>query len=78
MIYGVRNSSLPNYIDRYVTGNYGEDNEASSLRCFSCGAVIEPGNSYYLLDNTVYCMDCEDEAHRQILNEIADNYIYVL
>ena len=32
MIYGVRNSSLPNYIDRYVTGNYGEDNEASSLR----------------------------------------------
>ena len=78
MIYKAGSSSLPNFIDRYVTGNYGEDNEVSSLRCFACGAVIEPSNSYYLLDNTVYCMDCEDEAHLQIINEIADNYIYVL
>lgn len=78
MIYHTSSSDLPNIIDRYITGRYGEDRITEKVKCDRCGGVIKRNDSYYLLDSAVYCMDCGDYAEAHILRDVCENYIYVL
>lgn len=76
MICSVTSRGFPDFIDAYVTGNYGEDIYKSRLICGRCGKVINKGDSYYMLDQSVYCMDCSLYAEACILDEVRGNYIY--
>lgn len=78
MIYHTSSSDLPNIIDRYITGRYGEDIITKNVKCDHCDGVIKRNDSYYLLDSAAYCMACGDYAKAHILRDVCENYIYVL
>ena len=78
MIYKPTSPLLRELIDKYKTGCYGEDATAKSMECSQCGGEISAGNSYFMLDDCVYCMDCRETAHEHILRDVADSYIYEL
>lgn len=78
MILRGTSSHMPYLIDRYRTGNYGEDANMLHIRCSECGREIGQGNSYYALDDSVYCMNCKEYADAHILKSVRDEFIYVL
>lgn len=78
MIYRATSLDLPHFIDRYRTGNYGEDAVPTHIRCSNCGALVRRGDSYYILDESTYCMNCREDAEAHILRDVSDSYIYVL
>lgn len=78
MIYRATNPNLSHHIDRYRTGNYGEDGIVMRMRCSHCSGLVRRGDSYYILDDTVYCMNCKEHAEEHILRDVSDSYIYVL
>lgn len=78
MIYRTTDPALLQFIDRYRTGNYGEDRNVTRMRCSRCSGLIRHGDSYYILDDAVYCMDCREHAEAHILRDVRDSYIYVL
>ncbi len=77
MIYSVSNRDFSHFVDRQRTGNYGEKSFKSRLVCDSCGGIIKTGDSYYMFDDAVYCMNCAASADERILCEMRENYIYV-
>lgn len=67
---------MPHLIDRYRTGNYGEECYADGTYCASCGAAIRDGEKLYDIDGTVLCLACEPVADEMILNRVRENYIF--
>lgn len=78
MVYTTSGTPLECAIDRYRTGNYGEDLCAEKLLCTECGAEISSGDAYFLIGETPYCLDCADCAQSEILARVSDDYLYVL
>ena len=78
MIFRTTSPQLPHYIDKHITGSYGEEGVVTHMRCDRCGGIIKRNDSYYLLDNAVYCMDCCEYADAHIIKDVRENYIYVL
>ena len=78
MIYRIGEPGFSNRIDRYRTGNYGEDMMVTHMRCDRCGGTLIRDDSYYHIDGAVYCMDCHEYADKCILESIRNNYIYAL
>ena len=76
MIYKATSPNLNALIDKYRTGNYGEDDSTSYMTCNHCGRQITHGSLCFMLDSDVYCMRCRDVAEAHILREVCDNYIY--
>ena len=78
MIYRTTSLLLPHFIDKQITGSYGEEAVVTRMRCDRCGGTIKRNDFYYLLDNAVYCMDCREYAYAHIIKDVRENYIYVL
>ena len=57
--------NVPGYaIDRYVTGNYGEDGYAEPevvCTCDRCGREISEGDTYYDYEGEIICTDCVED-----------------
>lgn len=45
-------------------------------RCSECGASLCPGEEYYDVQGSIYCMNCTDKAERHILDEVREDYIF--
>ena len=76
LIYLQNSPYIGDAIDKYRTGNYGEDEYISDGVCRSCGGSISEGDRYYEVGGEIYCMNCEKEAECEILDEVRENYIY--
>lgn len=76
MIYNLNSGYMPDLIDSYRTGNYGEDSYAGHMICSSCSEIISEGERHFEVEGNVYCMNCEDAADEQILDMVRENYIY--
>lgn len=76
MIYGMENGEVSDLIDRYRTGNYGEDFCVRHMTCCSCDKEITEGERYFDVGGSVYCMDCADVADECILDAVRGEYIY--
>ena len=70
MIYPMNSPYIGGEIDRYVTGNYGEDYFADEPdedveECSKCQGLIFKGNTFYRFKNvfrdTIICENCLDE-----------------
>lgn len=76
MIYRADDRRMPFFIDRYKTGDFGEDAMRRNMICCGCGGNIKSGDLYYQTGDKVYCMDCENEAAEQILENVRQEFIY--
>lgn len=76
MIYKADDRRVPFMVDRYITGNFGEDDVRRKMVCCGCGGRIKSGDLYYLTGDKVYCMNCECEAVEQILENVRQEFIY--
>lgn len=76
MVYNMESGNIPELIDRYRTGNYGEDSYMQNIRCTNCDKQIAMGERYFDVGGSVYCMDCADAADEHILESVRDEYIY--
>lgn len=51
------------------------DDTSENIYCKCCGRLINEGEDcYWLSDDEVYCMACEDEAYDAIAERHADEY----
>ena len=78
MIYKAGSPGFSHQIDRYITGNYGEDMVVTHMRCDRCGGALIRDDSYYYIDGAVYCMDCHEYADELVLKDVRKHYIYIL
>lgn len=76
MIYNLNSGCMPDLIDSYRTGNYGEDFYENHMKCSNCRETIVQGERYFDVEGRAYCMDCADAADEQILELIREDYIY--
>ena len=53
MIYKATSPNLNALIDKYRTGNYGEDDSTSYMKCNHCGGQITHGSLCVMLDRDV-------------------------
>ncbi len=78
MVYTTSGERLDSVIDRYRTGDYGEELCAETILCSCCGNEISVGEAYFLVGETPYCLNCTDCAQSEILSRVSDDYLYVL
>lgn len=76
MIYNLNSACMPDLIDSYRTGNYGEDFYPDNMSCCNCSETIVRGERYFEVGGSVYCMDCAEAADEQILEAVREEYIY--
>lgn len=76
MIYQHNDRRLPELIDTYVTGSYGEDAYSDTLTCESCGRNIDVGETYYDVNGSIFCRDCCDAADEAIADAVREEYTY--
>lgn len=78
VFYSTESADIKHKIDKYVTGNFGEDSVPTRVCCDHCGGLITKHELYFSLDSAVYCMDCREYAEADILNNVCKYYIYEL
>lgn len=79
MIYGLSSPYLAGAMESYRTGNYGadlEDEDPGIKVCRHCGKVIRRGNTYFEVNEEVYCEDCQDMADDAILEIHRNDYMF--
>ncbi|MGN0181812.1 MAG: hypothetical protein ACI4DP_05295 [Candidatus Ornithomonoglobus sp.] len=79
MIYSLSDPEIGHAIDRYVTGNYGEDfygADNSGTFCSVCGAEIRPCEEFYDVNGTFFCMHCEKDAEEKIIDSVREDFIF--
>lgn len=63
MSYGSFDSGIGSVMDRYITGNYGEDDyeEGPEYFCSDCGRQIYEDEDAYSDDGRLFCEKCFKE-----------------
>lgn len=72
MIYPIDSPYIPHLIDEYKTGY----DDFDILECTECGSRIKSGKKYYNVCGRIYCAACRSEAEKDILSNVADDYIF--
>ncbi|MGN0162866.1 MAG: hypothetical protein ACI4EA_04685 [Candidatus Ornithomonoglobus sp.] len=79
VIYSLSDPEIGRAIDKYVTGNYGEDfygADDAGMFCSVCGDEIKSCEEFYDVDGTFFCMHCEKEAEEKIIDSVREEYIF--
>lgn len=79
MIYSISDPDIGHAIDKFATGNYGEDfygADGAGVFCSVCGGEIKACEEFYDVDGTFFCMRCEKEAEERIIDSIREEYIF--
>lgn len=76
MIYKSSSPHIKTIIDLYRTGKYGDEEYPQKSYCSHCGAIIQRGESCYIVRDNIFCMDCEDVAEELILELYRERFIY--